>query len=376
VRKAVVATGAAMVLVVCLLAAVDHGATNRTPHSSFVSVTGPGRWQAQPSPSPRPAELLGVTCTSLTQCVAVGEGMSLPGHSPRGPLVLSWDGEHWQQQTVPTLATPTGSKYPYGLTDVGCLSPTDCVAVGPYYPPEQPGLGVVWDGKRWHIALPERGRWPVELTGVSCVAGAFCIAVGEFFPPLCKKACRVPNTAVTEQWDGRSWRLQAQPDEPIIDGLFGVSCSSKDSCMAVGGDVSEHWDGKSWQVEAEPVGATGVSCVSSEYCMATGESWNGASWALDKTPAVGPGTAQLVSVSCVTDRYCIPVGAVQGTKPSETSSLAERWDGTSWQVQRGAAEPSSMLNSVSCVSVENCVAVGFVYKDKSIVPLVERLTPT
>jgi hypothetical protein len=43
---------------------------------------------------------------------------------------------------------------------VGCLSPTDCLAVGPYYPPEQPGLGVAWDGKRWRIALPERGRWP------------------------------------------------------------------------------------------------------------------------------------------------------------------------------------------------------------------------
>jgi hypothetical protein len=81
------------------------------------------------------------------------------------------------------------------------------------------------------------------------------------------------------------WKVQAVPLPSGTNGkLFGVSCTSADSCIAVGqytkakSDVmlAEHWNGRTWAVQATPSGShaiaelVGVSCVSPATCTAVG----------------------------------------------------------------------------------------------------------
>ncbi len=102
--------------------------------------------------------------------------------------------------------------------------------------------------------------------------------------------------------------------------------------------------------------------------------WDGSSWQTEA--ALGPraGTADLVSVSCVSDSYCVAVGAVEGPSSGALQLLIESWDGVRWEAQSPSGEPGTMLNSVSCIAPDSCVAVGFGYRGKSLFPLVERLT--
>lgn len=384
-RKAGMATAAVVAIMACLLSGVFRSESRTSVTLLGLRVAASGSWQAQRLPNLSPAELFGVSCSSPSACVAVGEGLSLAGRSPRGPLVLSLAGKHWQQQAAPTLALSPHSKDPYGFRGVDCSSATDCIAVGPYYPAEARPLADSWDGKSWRLAPPAPGQWPVELTAVSCPQGDDCEAVGQSFPPPCTRPCKPPNTALVEVWDGRSWHMQAQPKEAVSQGLLGVSCPSKQYCVTVGNGSPERWDGENWQVQALPLALDSVSCISSEYCVAVGESaegsstavvekWDGTAWRSQHAPGSPKGTVNLTSVSCVSRTYCVAVGGVEGPGAYQVRQFTESWDGYRWQTGSVLVGQGSMLNSVSCTSIGNCVAVGFEYKDKSVAPLVERLT--
>ena len=86
------------------------------------------------------------------------------------------------------------------------------------------------------------------------------------------------------------------------------------------------------------------------------EIWNGSAWTVTTLPTT---TMQsLASVSCVgTD--CVAVGSQQlssGTKFLGFGTLAAEWNGQSWLL-----DPTSVpgiLNSVSCLGVSQCLAVG------------------
>jgi hypothetical protein len=63
-------------------------------------------------------------------------------------------------------------------------------------------------------------------------------------------------------------------------------------------------------------------------------------------------------VSCASTSACVAVGSLytnSGARP-----LAERWDGSSWSIQRiPQLLGSDQFNGVSCVSSTDCVAVGY-----------------
>jgi hypothetical protein len=69
------------------------------------------------------------------------------------------------------------------------------------------------------------------LYGVSCASGTSCIAVG------------VASTSVSdiliEAWNGSSWSAVPSPGTENIDAfLNGVSCTSASMCMAAGGRMA------------------------------------------------------------------------------------------------------------------------------------------
>src|SRR5207247_800044 len=105
-------------------------------------------------------DLLGVTCVSASQCWAVGD--YYPG-SYAQTLTERWDGISWA--IVPSPNTNTGQDQTlYGVT---CTSASDCWAVGTYDPGGDVGLGLIerWNGTSWAIvSSPNVG--PTYLTDV------------------------------------------------------------------------------------------------------------------------------------------------------------------------------------------------------------------
>jgi hypothetical protein len=153
-----------------------------------------------------------------------------------------------------------------------------------------------------------------------------------------------------------------------------------------------------WVIERTPNTAHGslssVSCVSARACVAVGdglnggaplaERWNGKRWSMLSPRDPGSYSNQLVAVSCTSARACTAVGTYaeggSGYPPTPFLTLAERWDGVSWAVQRSPspqnagdvfapgpgpiAQPAlaqpgfNELTAVSCAAARVCTAVG------------------
>jgi len=227
-----------------------------------------------------------------------------------------------------------------------------------------------------------------ELDGVSCTQ-RLCTAVGFMTNAFGAEA------TLAERWNGSSWSIQPTPKPAGVtdSSLLGVSCASSRSCTAVGSSINragtqrtlaERWNGTNWSIQRtqDPAGATssrlvGVSCTSSRSCVAVGfwyyvglpssevmlaERWNGSSWMVQRTPTLAGATfGQFGGVSCVPVRTCTAVGFLTNAADVEVT-LAQRWYGSGWSIETTptpAGARSSGLDGVSCVSSRSCTAVGF-----------------
>ncbi len=84
-----------------------------------------------------------------------------------------------------------------------------------------------------------------------------------------------------------------------------------------------------------------------------------AGWTVQPVPA--PPNGQLSGVSCTSTSACAAVGSYADST-GNIVTLAEQWNGTSWQVQstpNPAGATTSILNGVSCTSATSCTAVGY-----------------
>lgn len=280
------------------------------------------------------------------------------------------------------------------LSGVSCTSETRCLTVGNWTDRSGVQLPLIqaWNGVTWSISAPPlpSGAASGLLTGVDCVSASWCTAAGSYF------AASGNESTLVEGWDGRSWRVHSSPDVAgAEDSTFAsVSCSSTRACMAVGYTVSpsgatsslaEAWNGNAWIITKtlNPPGRTsrpwveldGVSCPRTGACVATGnlglsnadpyvalsEIWNGTRWRIS-TPTRPKGTSKspLTGVSCWTPTSCMAVGFK--TSRSRTTTLAEIWNGTLWKVlptpnQAGVSD--SQLYDVVCHSISACTAAGY-----------------
>jgi hypothetical protein len=288
--------------------------TNQTGTLTLAERWTGSSWSIQTTPTPSSGgQLVGVACASTTACITVG---SRPG----GTLAEGWNGSSWSIQSTPS---PKGAT----LSAVSCTSPTACTAVGNYT--DTSGnyvtLAERWDGSRWSIQPTPTPTGGGQLLGVSCTSTTACAAVGSN-----------PGGPLVEIWDGNSWSIQATPSATATGGgrLNGISCTSATACIAVGsgpnGPLAEIWDGNGWSIQntpsPSPLGSaylTAVSCASAITCSAVGavsmgsqaafaEVWDGSSWSIQGTPnPTGPGPG-LSGVSCTSTEACVAVGSAFG----------------------------------------------------------------
>lgn len=287
------------------------------------------------------------------------------------------------------------------LTSVSCVSASSCMAVGVDdngYDPSHTSLEDVgsfaesWNGSAWTV-LPSAGSPAagVSLYAVSCASAVFCVAVGEAHSHggeifdnegVPSRAAR----ALAEVWNGLAWAVAPNPGSALsASGLFGVSCTSRRFCIAIGehGDYGlvEAWNGASWRMKTTPTVArygtwpTGISCLTADWCTLVGgyntvkrleqavgvplaEHWNGRRWSVQHAPAYGLYFPALSSVSCVSRSFCLASGIHFLNQQGIPSPFAERWNGRRWTAATAGLPKYSSLNSVSCLSTVDCLAVG------------------
>jgi hypothetical protein len=338
--------------------------------------------------------LLAVSCVSTTYCVAVGDDEAADS-GVGGPLAETWNGSGWAAAGLKLPAGALGGV----LFGVSCKSRKSCVAVGDYFLkndifPESGNTGTLaesWNGKTWTVAQPPvpAGATSAALSGVSCATSAGCVAAGEY------TQANGTTVALAESWNGRAWATVPVklPAGSAGGALFGVSCASAKSCVAVGSygnpdfDVvalGESWNGKTWTAAkpSAPAGAIaaalqGVSCLSPTACVAIGwytnaagyslglgESWNGKKWTEVPLPNPG-GYGGLFGVSCVSSKYCLAVGVLFAGAGSQGTPSSYVWNGKSWSFKKvpvppkgGVSTATSMLQGAKCLSATECVAVG------------------
>src|SRR5207244_1544098 len=131
----------------------------------------------------------------------------------------------------------------------------------------------------WHVQrTPDGGPQNNQLTSVACTAINACMAVGLYDN---QDASR--TFTLSEVWDGLRWRVVPTPNPRgvRVNTLYGVACTSANSCIAVGNSgarpLAESWDGSVWTVMPIPAPKApgrsdlrGLACASPVSCVAVG----------------------------------------------------------------------------------------------------------
>lgn len=345
------------------------------------NATAAHAWKVEPAPNPSDAQisvLSSVGCSSTRACTAIGSSTK-SFSSPTRTLAERWNGTRWRIQSIPTPKGTSDSLY-----GVSCPSARACMAVGSVYHSasrRQAILTESWNGKRWRVrSAPTTKGSDSQLQDVSCVSASSCVAVGFSQKPQ----------AIIARWNGKSWRTQAVPSAARRARLVSVSCSGARTCTAVGYQtgatsarpVAVSWNGTHWRARAVPLpqGAPAgifdaVSCTSAKACTATGsdfthpsgptlaERWNGKSWQVQPTPnpanyATSVSEVELDGVSCTSATACTAIG--EYSPGNAAAYFVESWNGTAWRLEP-APMPADFahgsLLGISCRS-SRCTAVG------------------
>src|SRR5438067_7801982 len=250
------------------------------PASSMpLAPTGPA-WSIVSSPNASATQenqLYAVTCTSASDCWAVGD--YLTDNFYYQTVIEHWNGAAWSIVRSPNTSATQDNL----LRGVTCTSASDCWAVGSYVISTGPFSGFYyrtliehWNGTRWSIVTSPNAstRQDNELRGVTCTSASDCWAVGQYNTDFSS-----PHTLV-EHWNGAAWSIVltniTQENVP-----FGVTCTSASDCWAVGywgttdnifHTFAAHWNGAAWSFVTSPNTSTtqpnrlaGVTCSSASY---------------------------------------------------------------------------------------------------------------
>ncbi len=341
-------------------------------------------WKIQSTPNPEGAkasEFEGVSCSSSTACVAVGNYQSSAGVDL--PLSETWSGTEWKVRSTPT---PEGAKKGV-LEGVSCSSSTACAAVGFYE--NSPGgwvtLAEYWTGTEWKIQYSpsQEGAKESTLTGISCWAQQACEASGK--SSLGSVLAEIytgptPPTATTEA------ATNVGEAEAILNGLvnpngaetkyyfeYGTTTSygTKTAEVSLGAGTSSLEESKTIAGLALGVTYHFRIVATNGYVTTHGEDRTFTtvvpSWRITSTPNPSETLdSYLLGVSCTSSNACKAIGEYT-LNGSTFMPLAERWNGAEWSLQ-SAPDPTgaktAALDGVSCTSPAACMAVGY-YQNSS-----------
>ena len=335
-----------------------------------------GSWSQVPTPDPDrtfgvgATFLSGIACAGTSKCFAVGYAVN-GAAGGAGPMIQKWNGSSWSFDSAPGFGTNAS------LNSVSCAGALTCHAVG--------GDGDVlfatrWNGSSWvSVAIPRpAAATHAALSGVKCTSATNCIAVGTY-----TTTTPTATKTLAERWNGNAWTIVSSPNPAgaSSSSLNGVACPVASTCFAVGAYTKanqqrvlvERWNGSSWSIASSPSPAgrptlASVACFTASSCTAVGtkgastlvERWNGTKWAIVPSPSPpGALSSELRAVHCPTAAVCFAVGRGAFASGQSNRVFTERWNGSAWSLQASPARASvSPLQGVACASSTLCFAAG------------------
>jgi hypothetical protein len=305
-------------------------------------------WSIITSPNTGPSEtnlLMGSTCTSAWSCFAVGgEFSSLGNNAQPNALIDTWNGSTW---SVGPNVTPPGSQASL-LWGVACVTSSDCWAVGAQEPSNQQSpvtLAEHWNGSSWSVVpTPADSGY---LFSVTCTSTSDCWAVGASLDSQ-----QNPLNGIIYHWNGAQWSETSRASSgQTYDEFESVTCADSSDCWAVG-YAGPNQIQYNFLPGVAPTLTGGAALI---------EHWNGSSWS--KVPASGvsaPLGQELTSVTCTDSSNCWAVGSTMDVNGNPSSSLVDRWDGSTWTTTPSLdpSTPANILTAVTCSDASNCWATG------------------
>ncbi len=357
-----------------------------------VVIGNPTTWTtSQETPLPLGAafksegQLWGLSCTSATACVAVGGG------GVATPIVVQGNPATW------TGSSPVGVTHGLGAgamdhyQAVACASASSCTAVGNNNASPADPFSSTGNPAGWHTAAvrllpftsPDFGILAGKVSGLSCPLPTGCIVAGALAGVGLVLDGTEPHWASAHVSE-----VSAKSGSFYFESLLGVACATPADCLGVGsasggGPLLIGGNPASWRLHAahdlplaKSYGSGGslasVSCPSAAECVAVGsdnksellEVIGTARATGDKAsqitvPKSMSGYGVLNSVSCVSTTDCVAVGADFKDQPIVLHGNPRTWKSSVRQLTLGAAfQKIGTLDSVDCVSATSCVAVG------------------
>jgi len=319
------------------------------------------------------ASLSAITCTSRSNCTAVGNYAPGVLGNPR-PHIEHWNGTKWSVMRSPS---PSSGGLLYGIS---CYGASDCTAVGTTG--DVLTLAEHWNGVRWSIVQTPNPAGTLtwyRLFGVACPSASNCTAVGYF------QSGAVGFSTLIEHWNGSKWLNVKSPNprtKPLtVNTLRAVACRNVSNCTAVGssetGGLVVHWNGKTWSAAkirspSSLASLNGVACSASSNCTAVGEyrsrtlieHWDGTRWSAVASPNLARWLAvQLNAVICAGPSSCTAVGGA-GVSGVGSNTVVEHWNGKRWSIASSpnpnpkTAPDGASLSGVACSGADFCFAVG------------------
>jgi hypothetical protein len=163
---------------------------------SFAAVWNGQRWSLTRTPNvtgKKQSIFQGASCPSATNCMAVGIALG-PGQRQ---FAEKWSGGRWRLTALPRRTNS-------GLTGVSCPTVSMCMASGFS---GRAALTELRTGGSWRAlatASLSGTRRAAALEHVSCISVTHCVAVGIRYNPT----VRFSNRTLAEVWDGHGWTVQ------------------------------------------------------------------------------------------------------------------------------------------------------------------------
>ena len=197
------------------------------------------------------------------------------------------------------------------------------------------------------------------LDSVSCTAAEDCVAVGSYFPRSGLDAPMLANETNGVWSAARKIDLHGG----TLDSPDSVSCTSSGNCVVVGADTALIGAGLPQDVQG---GGGGHAIVATQTRGVWGTARKIELPANALTPAANQST-YLASVTCMGAGRCVAVGSYLDRSGAAQAMVATETRGA-WSAASEVALPvnalatsgkqQASLDSVSCTSAENCIAVG------------------
>ena len=332
------------------------------PVQLLSSPPSPSTWVAATIPSGL-GDLYAVSCSSPTDCVAVGQATGGQGAA----IETTNGGQSWSSDTVPSGAPP--------LVAVSCWAAGDCVATG-----GTTSAGDIYVETAGSFAGPKtEPSGDTEVDVVSCPSAGYCAALAY------NTTTGLFDDILTSMNGGSTWSRTAS--QVTVSGrpvtLDAVQCQSASVCFASGPPASSSspailWTTNGWSSYsgARP-GVSGdvlssVDCPTATFCLASGNtttptafvvagsvtsgSW---SWSQTTNQPVASQINKVLGDLCSSTTTCVLVGT---NNLGDLAIAASSDGGLTWNTESTPVTSGSLLG-VACSPVvagetQVCFAVG------------------